>query len=110
MDGDDFLTGDGWDVLPDGNDGLDAGDGTDPLEGGGADDTLFGGAGNDVITGGLGADILFGGIENDMFVFDIRTSQIDTIMDGAFGPGAGDRILFQNEGPTNNFEALMSQC
>jgi Ca2+-binding RTX toxin-like protein len=103
MDGGDNLFGVG------GNDWLDAGDGNDILFGMNGDDTLFGGAGDDLITGGAGFDTLFGGVGNDTFVFDVLTSGLDSIIDGAFGPGAGDQIVIQNAGAINTFAELMSQ-
>ena len=102
-DGDDGLTG------GTGNDVLIGEAGTDVLYGGDGDDVLTGGAGNDALLGEAGNDALYGGAGNDTFVFDAATPGLDVILDGEFGPGAGDQVLIQNAGVIDTFAELMSQ-
>ena len=78
----------------DGRDSLFGGRGEDALSGDAGRDLLFGGKGNDVLMGGAGRDRLAGGDGDDMlsggsgrdiFVFSIRDSGTDTVLDFEIG-------------------------
>jgi Ca2+-binding RTX toxin-like protein len=114
--------GEGDDIL-DLGDGHDAGWGgagiIDVIYGGTGNDFLFGGAGNDWIYGGSGEDLLNAGpgvdgivtgAGNDTVVFDVQTSGLDVIVDGSFGPGAGDKIEIHNGGAVSDFNAVISHA
>jgi Ca2+-binding RTX toxin-like protein len=53
----------------------------DLLYSGGGNDTLDGAAGDDVLYSGAGRDVLKGGRGKDVFVFDTKSSGVDTILD-----------------------------
>lgn len=72
-----------------GRDLLRGGDGSDALRGGGDRDTLRGGEGDDSVKGGAGPDELHGGAGADTFVLQLRTEEVDAILDFQ---GSVDRI------------------
>jgi Ca2+-binding RTX toxin-like protein len=99
----------------DGNDLMAGGDGNDIMVGGagndvvysdGGDDWLYGGEGHDVLAGGPGVDGILTGSGNDLVLFDVASSQLDVVFDGAFGPGAGDQVLLTNAGSVDTFAEL----
>jgi Ca2+-binding RTX toxin-like protein len=91
-----------------GNDTMGGGADNDFLYGETGDDVIAGDAGDDQIAGGAGVDLLYGGAGNDTFAFDVATSGLDVIADGAFGPGLGDCVVIQNAGATDTFAELMA--
>ncbi len=99
----------------DGNDLMAGGDGNDIMVGGagndvvysdGGDDWLYGGDGHDVLAGGPGVDGILTGAGNDLVLFDVASSRLDVVFDGAFGPGAGDQVVLTNAGSVDTFAEL----
>ncbi len=93
-----------------GNDVLVGEDGNDSLFGQGGADWLYGGNGDDQLWPGAGVNGSFGGAGNDTFVFDVATSDLDVIYDGAFGAGANDRVVIFNAGSIDTFAELMGNA
>ncbi|WP_395679122.1 M10 family metallopeptidase C-terminal domain-containing protein, partial [Inquilinus sp.] len=63
------------------SDTIDGLGGNDKIDGLGGFDTLIGGAGNDILTGGDGDDTLTGGAGGDIFRYNGRAFDEDTITD-----------------------------
>ncbi|MGK9169198.1 M10 family metallopeptidase C-terminal domain-containing protein [Inquilinus limosus] len=86
------------------------GNGDDTISGGGSDgwDRLVGGAGNDRLIGGGGQDWLMGGAGHDVFIFNQRAFDDDTIADF---DANGDRIDLSalNVADIDSLRPLMSQ-
>jgi Ca2+-binding RTX toxin-like protein len=93
-----------------GNDIILAGTGNDFLFGGFGDDWIYGGSGEDLLNAGPGVDGIVTEAGNDTVVFDVQTSGLDVIVDGNFGPGAGDKIEIHNGGEVSDFNAVISHA
>jgi Ca2+-binding RTX toxin-like protein len=93
-----------------GNDMIFAGTGNDFLFGGLDHDWIYGGSGEDLLNAGPGVDGIVTGAGNDTVVFDVQTSGLDVIVDGSFGPGAGDKIEIHNGGAVSDFNAVISHA
>jgi Ca2+-binding RTX toxin-like protein len=96
------VTGTGYrDVLFGGN-------GNDSISGGVGSDSLVGGAGTDRLVGGSGDDWLMGGAGNDVFAYNTRAFNSDTIADFNVN---GDKIdlAFLNIGDFGSLQPFMEQ-
>lgn len=117
--GNDYVQGNGYDDLIDGNAGNDTllgmggddillgGAGADNLQGGSGDDLLVGdngasGGTGDILYGGAGNDRMFGNVGNDTYNYRKSDGGFDTIADdwsasGVSGFGGGtDSLVFQD--------------